>query len=360
MKTTFGAREISAVVFIAMVNRLAWVEPQMLLDEPGQSAWMLPLVALPLGLIAFWCIHALCRRYGNAHQCCVSILGRGGGAAVLIAITAWMLCLFSIALARVINVTQAYFFPLTDVTAVAALYVAGIVLCAFAGAAGTVRTCRMIVWIPVVALIVLLLCSMPQMDFTRLKPIWGEGPGVVLRSGVAFASVCIGIYFYWLWNDHTTSERPVARRVVRALVLGSVVLSVALSCMSAAMGKAGDGDAVSLLYNMAANISLGRFIQRLGPIFFFCWCLSSVAMGGAYLCGTGDALGQCLGLTDKRPVYAGLGAVVLGLCIALNRQKGMDAFATVAYLSAAVMVLIPALLWGIDVCKRRLGHAHDR
>ena len=360
MKTTFGAREISAVVFVAMINRLAWIEPQMLLDEPGQSAWMLPLIALPVGLIAFACIHALCKRYGNAHQCCVSILGRGGGAAMLTGVAAWMLCLFAIALARVVNVTHIYFFPLTDVSAVVALYVAGIVLCAFAGAAGTVRTCRMIVWIPVVALVALLLCSAPQMDATRLTPLWGEGPVEVAKSGLAFASICIGIYFYWLWNDHTTADRPVARRIVRALALGSGVLAIALACMSAAMGKAGDGDAVSLLYNMAANISLGRFIQRLGPLFFFCWCLSSVAMGGAYLCGTGDALGQCLGLRDRRPLYAGLGAVVLGLCVALNRQKGTSVFAVIAYVSTAAMVLIPALLWGIDVCKRRVRHAQDR
>ena len=54
MRGHLGARELGAVALLLILGRLAWIEPTMLVDNPGPSAYLVPLLAFPLGMLALW------------------------------------------------------------------------------------------------------------------------------------------------------------------------------------------------------------------------------------------------------------------------------------------------------------------
>ena len=50
MKGRIGAKEIWASVLVSLIGRLVFLDPVTFVNQPGQSAWMMPLIALPIGL----------------------------------------------------------------------------------------------------------------------------------------------------------------------------------------------------------------------------------------------------------------------------------------------------------------------
>ena len=51
MTGKIGAKEIWATVAITLIGRLVFMDPDTFVNKPGQSAWMMPLMALPIGLL---------------------------------------------------------------------------------------------------------------------------------------------------------------------------------------------------------------------------------------------------------------------------------------------------------------------
>ena len=46
MKGRIGAKEIWASVLVSLIGRLVFLDPVTFVSQPGQSAWMMPLIAL--------------------------------------------------------------------------------------------------------------------------------------------------------------------------------------------------------------------------------------------------------------------------------------------------------------------------
>ena len=175
MRGHLGARELGAVALLLIMGRLAWIEPTMLVDNPGPSAYLVPLLAFPLGMLAlFFAVRAV-RTTGDPVACFTRLFGRRGGVAVTLVMVVWMVGLNTLVLSRVTVVTRYYFFPHTEASVILALYVGAILASACAGVFGVGRTARLIVGVPLTALALLCLMNVTNMDPSRLSPFWGEG-----------------------------------------------------------------------------------------------------------------------------------------------------------------------------------------
>ena len=76
MKGRIGAKEIWASVLVSLIGRLVFLDPVTFVNQPGQSAWMMPLIALPIGLFMLLLAKKL-SAYGG--PVCLRTARPGGG-----------------------------------------------------------------------------------------------------------------------------------------------------------------------------------------------------------------------------------------------------------------------------------------
>lgn len=345
MRGHLGARELGALALLLILARLAWIDPTMLVDDPGPNAYLVPLIALPLGLLALFLAVRAVRTTGDPVACYTRLFGRRGGVAATLALGVWMASITTLTIARIVVFTRYYFFSQTEASLIVALYMLAVVCAACAGAFGVGRTARLVVGVPLVALVVLCVMNIPQMDPSRLSPFWGEGAGALARSSVLNAAMYWPALLIWLWLPYTNRQATNVRGLLRALVLGGALTAVTFWCIAQSMGSSTYADAASLLYAIASNIDLGRFLQRLGPLFFFCWSLASLLGNAVMLFTAGDLYRRSAGGTDARPYIAVLAAGIIGLSTLFAHGQVVWAARAVGVFAVVGMLLFPLLGW---------------
>lgn len=343
MKGRIGAKEIWATVVVTLIGRLVFMDPVTFVSAPGQSAWMMPLIALPIGLALVWLAKKL-SAYGGPVQCLTRALGAPAGKLLALAWSVWLVLLMALSVSKMAAMTRYYFFPLTDVTQTVALHVLPMCLIAFGGAVCIARSSRLLWAIPFVAMVVLLAVNVPNLTWSNLSPAWGAGPGQTAQNGVLFSATFWTVLGVWFWSRETHMQGPTVKATCWALVFSSVLLSAVMLCMTATMGTSAYQNTVSPLYTIASNMDLGRFLQRLGPVFFFCWVVSTFVSGAFVLQIAGQTMSQALEVKDQRPVIAGLTALTLGVAALMVQGPLAGLSDTLAVTSAAVT---PALLIGV-------------
>ncbi len=351
MKGRIGAKEIWASVLVSLIGRLVFLDPVTFVSQPGQSAWMMPLIALPVGLLMLLLAKKL-SVYGGPTACIQRIFGKGLGRAVIVLWGVWLTMLMAISVGKMISVTRYYFFPLTDISQTALLYVAPMCLIAFGGAVCIARSARLVWGIPFIALLVLVGANLPNMDWSNVSPVLGAGLGSTVRAGLMLSTAFWTVLCVWFWSQETQMQRPTVRASLWALVFSSVLLSAIMLCMTASMGTSAYQNTVSPLYTIASNIDLGRFLQRLGPLFFFCWSISTFVSGAFALQIASQGIGQVIGARDQRPIIAGLSALILIVSILMiHGALAMTANYLVAF-SAVVTPGLLAILWLVAKIRR--------
>ncbi|MFQ7281455.1 MAG: GerAB/ArcD/ProY family transporter, partial [Christensenellales bacterium] len=168
MKGRIGAKEIWASVLVSLIGRLVFLDPVTFVNQPGQSGWMMPLIALPIGLFMLLLAKKL-SAYGGPVACAQRVLGAGLGCAVIVLWAVWLTLLMAISVGKMISVTRYYFFPLTNISQTALLYVVPMCLIAFGGAVCIARSARLVWCIPFVALLVLVAANLPNMDWSNVS-----------------------------------------------------------------------------------------------------------------------------------------------------------------------------------------------
>ena len=108
MKGRIGAKEIWASVLVSLIGRLVFLDPVTFVNQPGQSAWMMPLIALPIGLFMLLLAKKL-SAYGGPVACAQRVLGAGLGCAVIVLWAVWLTLLMAISVGKMISVTRYYF-----------------------------------------------------------------------------------------------------------------------------------------------------------------------------------------------------------------------------------------------------------
>lgn len=165
------------------------LDPVTFVNQPGQSAWMMPLIALPIGLFMLLLAKKL-SAYGDPAACAQRVLGTGLGRAVIVLWGVWLTLLMAISVGKMISVTRYYFFPLTDISQTALLYVVPMCLIAFGGAVCIARSARLVWCIPFVALLVLVGANLPNMDWSNVSPVMGAR-AVAYGAGGADVFHCV-------------------------------------------------------------------------------------------------------------------------------------------------------------------------
>lgn len=344
MKGRIGAKEIWASVLVSLIGRLVFLDPSTFVNAPGQSAWMMPLIALPIGLFMLWMAKNL-SGYGGPVACAQRAFGKGLGGAVILAWSIWLVLLMSISVGKMVAVTRYYFFPLTDITQTATLYVLPMCLIAFGGAVCIARSARLVWVIPFLALIVLVAANLSNLEWSNLSPVWGVGMGKTFQYGILLSTAFWTVLCVWCWSHETHMQKPTIRAGCWALVFSSLLLSAIMLCMTASMGTSAYQNTVSPLYTIASNVDMGRFLQRLGPLFFFCWSISTFVSGAFVLQIAAQCITQTLRVRDHRPIVAGLASLVLLTSILMIHGALTSLANGLVMISAAVTPAFLVVLW---------------
>ena len=143
MTGKIGAKEIWATVAITLIGRLVFMDPDTFVNKPGQSAWMMPLMALPIGLLLLLLAKKL-GVYGGPVTCLERTLGTKAGRAAALCWSVWLALLMALSVGKMAMMTRYYFFPLTPVSQTAALYVLPMCLIACGGAVCVARSARLL------------------------------------------------------------------------------------------------------------------------------------------------------------------------------------------------------------------------
>lgn len=351
MTGKIGAKEIWATVAITLIGRLVFMDPDTFVNKPGQSAWMMPLMALPIGLLLLLLAKKL-GVYGGPVTCLERTLGTKAGRAAALCWSVWLALLMALSVGKMAMMTRYYFFPLTPVSQTAALHVLPMCLIACGGAVCVARSARLLWAVPLIAMIVLVLANIPNLQWTNLCPVFGTGPGQTAQIAGLFSATYWTVLGVWFWREETNMQSPTLRASAWALVFSALLLSAVMLCMTAAIGASAYQNTVSPLYTIASNVDLDRFLQRLGPVFYFCWVVATFVSGAVVLQIAGQTMSRALSLPDYRPAVAGLSALTLAVAVLMIQGPFMPLSYYLGITGAFVTPGLLILLWGIIKIRR--------
>ena len=307
--------QLTALVWAAVLAPAAELLPSLTLPLAGKGAWLSPLAAAPLVLLAGWCLGRLSGAEGLA-QSLARWPGKWAGGAVLLIYMVWGELLLSLRLRLCAQrlLSSGYqdgtvWFFLAAVAAMT-LWMGMGHLGAFA------RAGQLFLAVLLAAGGTVLLLSLFQTDPRRVLPLWTDDLGPILTSGVPAA----GVLGWGLYGAFLTGQvRPRENRGrwywpfwgAGGCVLLCLGQWIILGCLGPALSARLDNP----FFALAKSVGVEGAFQRVESVIAALWTLADLAMAVLLLFAMRAAGGVLLPKAGRRPLVGC--ALILGAVGAL-------------------------------------------
>ena len=256
---------MSAKVFLSFPRDMA------LLGEAG--GWMIILFAGILSLIGFYFLNSLIHKYpsrniiGISRQLTGKIIGTVLGTAIFI----FFLLLTSLLLREFAESFILAILPITPISVIMLFFLILLMYAAFLG----IETLSRVAWFfgpyLLIALLTILLFSLPQGSLQNLTPILGTGPWPILKNSVIHISIFAEILLLGLIAPLIRERKQIFKVGLLSIIIAIftnlvVTLTVILVFNFTAAGKI-----IFPIFQLARLIAYGEFIQRVEAVFVFLW-----------------------------------------------------------------------------------------
>ncbi|MBS4031784.1 MAG: endospore germination permease [Clostridiales bacterium] len=306
-----SGRQFTTLIFLIIVSITVLQVPPLLLGLAGQDSVLAVLIAVIIDGVVAAVLYFLGLRYPRKTfiQYSEDILGKipGKFAAVI------FIQFFLLVAALSIRGMSDFLVTIMPETPLTVFIIAFTLVSAFVARGGIESLARMseiIAPVYIAAIVFLMALLLPEMDFSRVLPLFRYGAKPVIMASLLPASwfgICIIMAMFMAY--HHRPEKTFTVKMTGVVMGASVLLLLLIACI-AVLGVEYASMLSYPVYILARQISLADFIERVEVIWVAVWLLAGFITISSlhYVSALGTA--QLFGLREYRPLVLPLGIML--------------------------------------------------
>jgi len=300
----FGYHEAISVMVITIVINAFFTSPAILVGLVGTTGWYMTLISMLTSMFAFMFLYLLLKRFPNKNIMQISdvVLGKWGSSVFLLLFGGFLLWTASINIREFTEVLKVYVLPRTPPSFIMIMFLITVVVFSFLGLETIVRFAKFIIYILGAGLILVILLSSQNFEMKNLFPILGYGLSNTLIHGLLRSSFYGEIVIIGVIASSLQGYKEIKRIGFSSLFLSGFITSLCLMVFTFVFPYNVGQELTSPMYEMAALINYGGFMQRMEPLFLFLWNFGSFIEISFILYTSLMIYCHIFRIDDKRPV----------------------------------------------------------
>lgn len=309
-----GAKEGAAALTGAMLGKLLFPAAALAASGAGNTAWLVGACSAACGAVGFLLTLYVLRDGGDLLDGLRHNLGAAGRVSAL-ALCALMIFNAAGTLSAFYALLKRFVFSETDPMILMGLLTLAAAVPAYMGFECVARTAKCFFAITLALAALVLIFPWKQYDVSRLFPLWGDGPGQTLRSGVSGSLLYLDLIAAAAISGPLHGRKQLRRVGWQAFGLAAGI-AVLIYLAAALTFSSGTLRALpSPLYGMASGITLHRSLTRAEDFIVFLWLVCTTAGTALTLYLASNIFCRAAGVTEIRPVVPLMGVAAFSAAL---------------------------------------------
>jgi spore germination protein (amino acid permease) len=208
------------------------------------------------------------------------------------------------------EVMRVYVFPLSPNWYIIGFFVVGVFVVSRLGLESIARFAKLSVYIMLIGFTIVLLLGLQNYNINNIYPIFGNGLGTTILTGIARSSVYGEVIILAIFANSLQGVKYIKKEGILGIIFSALTISVSIFTFTLTFPYFTAQEIVAPMYEMATLIDYGRFLQRVEPIFLFNWTISAMISTTVIFYAFIWMFCKIFRIEDKKPVILG-GSVVL-------------------------------------------------
>lgn len=300
----FGYHEAISLLIITISTKVFFTSPALLVEIVGTAGWYMTLISALTAAFAFIFLYQLLKRFPNKNIMVIAdlVLGKWGGFIISFIIGGFLLWTASISMREFVEVLKVYVLPESPPSFIMVLFVIPVMILSFMGLETIARFAKFIIYILGAGYVLVVLLSSQNFVPRQLFPILGYGLDITVLNGLLRSSFYGEIIIIGVIASSLQGHKEIKRIGFLSLLISGVLTSISLLAFAMVFPYTVGQELTSPMYDMAALIDYGGFMQRMEPIFLFFWNFGTFIEVSLVFYAVLMIFCHIFRIADKRPV----------------------------------------------------------
>lgn len=300
----FGYHEAISLLVITIVTKVFFTSPAILVEIVGTSGWYMTIISMLVAIFAFMFLYLLLKRFPqkNIMEIADLVLGKLGSTIFLLILGGFLLWTASASVREFAEVLKVYVMPKSPPSFIMILFLVTIIVLSFMGMETIVRFAKFIIYILGAGYILVVLLSSQNFAPRHLFPLLGYGLDTTIIHGLLRSSFYGDIVIIGVIASSLQGYKEIKRIGFSALLISGFLTSFSLLVFTLVFPYTVGQELTSPMYEMAARIDYGGFMQRMEPLFLFLWNFGTFIEVSFILYATIMIYCHVFRIEDKRPI----------------------------------------------------------
>lgn len=358
-KEKISQRQFTVLVMMFIIGSSILISPSGLALEAKHDAWIAVIFSVAIGLSLVFLYVSLSNRYSNMTLAQYSelIIGKWAGKFLSLLYFFYFFILSALVLRNLGDFLKVYDLPNTPIEAIHILFLLVVVMAIRLRLEAFARATE--IFFPVVMIIAftVILFIAPQSDVTNIQPVLEEGFKPIIRASIPFMGTPLLELVVFLMIlpsiNQTTGKKMV---FLKGYFLGGGLLIIFSILTILVLGDDLTGRKLFPTYDLAKQINVGNFLQRLESLVAVLWFITifiktTICFYAMVLC-----LSQSLNIKDYRILVYPLSMPII--ILSLTAYPNTAYFMTVVgstwpYLALVFGFIFPVVLLIISFIREK-------
>jgi spore germination protein KB len=313
----FGPQEGVWLIVITVCTKIFYTSPSMVAALTGTAGWYMTLISASVALLGFTFIYMLLKSFPGKDiiEIFEITLGPFIGFIFSSMLAIAMLYIASIRMREFLEVVKVYILPITPMPLILVLFLISVVILNMLGIETLARLSKLTSYGMVAGFFIVIMLAWQNYNVNNLFPIFGYGIKETLYHGLIRSSTYGEVIIIAVFAPCFQGTKYIKKLGYRGLILSAFFISLALLSFTLTFPYHVGMEIVSPMYEMAALIDYGRFLQRVDPIFLFIMGISSIISASTIFCAFISIYCKMFAMQDTKPVILGGSIIVFSLAL---------------------------------------------
>lgn len=311
-----GWREATALLITFTAIKVLLAFPRMMAKLGLAAGWMIPVIAMALGLLGFGLIAALMKRFPGKSIVEVSelVAGKFFGTIISMCFFGFFFYLTVVVLRQFAETVIVTSLPRTPISVVTAIFLMAVVYAAYLGIETISRGNWLLFPFMLVGFVTILAGVLPYFELDYFFPVLGTGATSVLKAGILKSSLFGEVLILAVIYPAIRNREKFNHIGIMSITVSGVAMTLAVVVLIGVFSPIGARDGAAFpLFQLARLIFFGRFVQRIEALFIFVWIFAGLIEISLSLYASAVILARILKLPVFRPLIFPL--ALLAYCL---------------------------------------------
>lgn len=311
----FGYHEAISLLVITITTKTFFTSPSILVEVVGTAGWYMTFISTAIAILAFMLLYMLLKRFPNKNIMEIAdlVLGKWGGFLFSLLFGGFLLWIASISIREFVEVLKVYVLPESPPSFVMILFIIIIVFLSFMGLETIARFAKFIIYILGLGFVLVILLSSQNFVPRHLYPLLGYGIDTTIIYGLLRSSFYGEIAIIGVIASSLHGYKEIKRIGISTLLISGLLTSISLLVFTLVFPYTVGQELTSPMYEMAALIDYGGFMQRMEPIFLFLWNYGTFIEVSLIFYAVLMLFCHAFRIDDKRPVILPMATIMFSI-----------------------------------------------